>query len=564
MPNPSVQLSPQVLKELFVGGKFLRAKEFDMAADQASSRNWSIPQAILELGLLSDAQIGALLAEQLGYFFVDLVKQRPEPNTLLLFPKKVAKAQEAIPMKRVGGELWVATSKVDNYEFFKLVEKVFHMPVHVVYATSDGVESALKFYEEDVLLQVQLLLKAMEKGLHEEDVSKLVTLMVQSAYERHASDIHIEPEKENVVVRYRIDGRLHEAFRYPRDFHDQVVFRIKILSKLRTDEHAQAQDGRFGLIFPGGGLSLRVSILPITYGENIVMRLLFEGSQRLLLEDLGLQSDDLEKVKRASEQPHGMILLSGPTGSGKTTTLYAVMTILNQPDVNVMTIEDPVEYSVRGIRQIQVNPRTNLTFETGLKSIVRQDPDVIMVGEIRDPQTASIAVNAALTGHLMLSSLHANDAAASFPRLYELNVESFLIASSMNLVIAQRLVRKICTHCMISYQLGGDELELVAGDEELRKLIQKIGGKKDLEKRRFYRGKGCSICGDTGYLGRMGIFELLEVDEAIRPLIVSKESSDIIRTFAHKRGMRLMIEDGIEKVFQGKTTIGEIIRATKT
>ena len=392
----------------------------------------------------------------------------------------------------------------------------------------------------------------------------MVRLLLEAAYEKRASDIHIEPEKNEVVVRLRIDGRMHDVLHYPIEYHDKVVFRVKILSRLRTDEHAQAQDGRFEISMEGSDINFRVSILPVTHGENVVMRLLSEGFQRLRLEDLGLQSDDLKKVKHAASLPHGMILSSGPTGSGKTTSLYAIMVILNQPDVNLMTIEDPVEYDIRGVRQIQVNNRTNLTFEAGLRSIVRQDPDIIMVGEIRDPQTATIAINASLTGHLLLSTIHANDSAATFPRLYEMDVEPFLIASSVNVIIAQRLVRKICSNCVGSYAPDKEEMLSMNQDENLLEIVKRVSGKKDVKQIRLYKGKGCAVCSHTGYVGRMGLFEVMEVTEKIRPLIVDNTSSDVIRDAAKEQGMRTMLEDGIEKVFQGQTTMSEIIRVTKS
>ncbi len=558
-----MELSTERLHELLVGGKFIKPREFDTALEQATLHTWSVPKAVVELGFLSDAQVGSLIAEELGFTFADLVKDRPDPTLLNLFSEDLAEHQAAVPFKRVGKSLWIATSNVDNYEFFKLVEKRFREPVTVVYATPIGIESSLKLYQEDLVARLKLTLDSIKRGGREEDVIRLVELLVNAAFDQRASDIHIEPEKEEVIVRFRVDGSLHEVLRYPLEVHEKVIFRVKILSRLRTDEHAQAQDGRFELRFDGSDVNLRVSILPVTHGENVVMRLLSAGFQRLRLEDLGLQADDLEKVKRAVAQPHGMILAAGPTGSGKTTTLYASMVIVNQPDVNLMTIEDPVEYDIAGIRQIQVNPRTNLTFDAGLRSIVRQDPDIIMVGEIRDPDTASIAVNAALTGHLLLSSIHANDAAATFPRLYEMNVEPFLIASSLNVIIAQRLVRRICSHCMESNIIDPEERELLERDEQLKALVRTVSGKSDLSKLRIYKGHGCQTCGHTGYAGRLGIFEVLEINEAIRPLIVNKANSEEIRTFAKKQGFRTMTEDGVEKVFQGRTTLSEIIRATK-
>ncbi|MBU1034241.1 GspE/PulE family protein [Patescibacteria group bacterium] len=551
------------LEKLFVEGNFLTKEEFASAKTVAANKQIQLTDAIIELGFLSESQVGTLIAEEEGLPFTDLSKERINSKVLFQLPERVARAQQAVIFSITPKAVWVAMIEPQNYEFIAALQKKFRVPVKVAMTTHAGIARAMKGYQRDLLDQARALVAQMSKKPEEEDVVKLVDLILESANKNRASDIHIEPEEDNVVVRYRIDGDLREILRYQNSFHDKVVFRIKILSRLRTDEHAQAQDGRFEVKYPDGKLNLRVSILPITHGENIVMRLLSEGYQRLRLEDLGLMSEDLESVKHASKLPYGMILVVGPTGSGKTTTLYAMLNILNQPDVNIITIEDPVEYSIKGIRQIQVNPATNLTFEAGLRSILRQDPDIVMVCEIRDPQTASISINAALTGHLMLSTLHTNDAATAFPRLYDMKIEPFLIASSVNVIIAQRLVRRICPNCLESYFLSLEAQEAVKSDSLLLQTIQKISGEQDIAKIRLYHGKGCSLCGQTGYTSRMGIFEILEVGEEIRPLIVEKVSADTIRHKAVELGMRTMLQDGVLKVFKGLTTIEEIIRVTK-
>jgi general secretion pathway protein E len=309
---------------------------------------------------------------------------------------------------------------------------------------------------------------------------------------------------------------------------------------------------------------VRVSILPITYGENIVMRLLDSRTHRYTLENLGLNDVDYERVRSAIEKPHGMILAVGPTGSGKTTVLYTVLEILNKRDVNIMTIEDPVEYHIEGIQQTQVNPKKNLTFATGLRSIVRQDPDIIMVGEIRDEETADISINSALTGHLVLSTLHTNDAATTFPRLIEMNVEPFLIASSVNLIIALRLVRKICTHCKESYIPTKQELELLQLDEKVLDFIRKISGKSDFTSLRLYKGAGCKACRGTGYSARVGIFEILDVNNEIQLLITKKESAETINQKALELGMTSLQYDGIVKALNGTTTLEEVMKVART
>jgi len=398
-----------------------------------------------------------------------------------------------------------------------------------------------------------------------------VDAFLEYAHDNGASDIHIEPHDKDVYIRYRIDGILHEVTTYPKNLHDKIVFRIKIMSRLRTDEHAAAQDGRFSFSakqearMASEVFDVRVSVLPVTGGENVVLRLLSGRLRRLTLGELGLGKQDLEKVKRSMTKPYGMILASGPTGCGKTSTLYSMMQILNRPEVNIMTIEDPVEYELEGIRQTPVNPRKELTFAKGLRSIVRQDPDIIMVGEIRDHETANIAVNSAMTGHLVLSTIHTNDAATTFPRLIDVGVEPFLIASSANLVIGQRLVRKICQRCRVSYLVKKDILDTLQNTEPiLYEYIQKIGGKGGVSKVRFYKGEGCRICNQSGYSGRTGIYEVMEITEELRSLITQKASASIINNKALELGMTTMLYDGIVKVFDGVTTLEEIVRATKS
>lgn len=332
------------------------------------------------------------------------------------------------------------------------------------------------------------------------------------------------------------------------------------MSHMQTDEHAAAQDGRFEYHGQDNSFDVRVSILPVTDGENVVMRLLDTHTHRYSLENLGLNQTDYQKVLMAAQRPHGMIMAVGPTGSGKTTVLYTILEKLNKPEVNIMTIEDPVEYDIEGVQQTQVNQKKNLTFVNGLRSIVRQDPDIIMVGEIRDEETADIAINSALTGHLVISTLHTNDATTTFPRLMEMKVEPFLIASSVNIIIALRLVRKICKHCKESHFPSSAELEIIEQYPAALGCIDTQTEGKDISELRLYQGKGCKMCQNTGYNGRIGIFEVLEVDEAIRLLITKKASADIINAQALKSGMVPLLCDGISKVLSGTTTLEEVIK----
>jgi len=391
-------------------------------------------------------------------------------------------------------------------------------------------------------------------------IIKLIDSLIVHAYESRASDIHLDPTEEALNVRLRIDGVLHDVFTLPGEIHPEVISRIKVLSGLRTDEHQAPQDGRIKFTTlaakgekDGSRLSfdIRVSIAPTYHGENAVLRLLAEQGQAFELENIGLSERDLKIIKGATTFSYGMILVTGPTGSGKTTTLYTMLKRLNTPEVSIITIEDPIEYSIKGVNQIQVNQQTELTFARGLRSVLRQDPNIIMVGEIRDEETAGISVNAALTGHLLLSTLHTNDASTTLPRLLDMKVEPFLIASTVNVAIGQRLVRRICEHCRVEKSLTSAEID---------SLKSSLPEGAKIDKKTFYYGKGCEECNDSGYRGRIGIYEVLEVTPAIKKAITEQESSDEIENIARGEGMTTMAEDGILKAEEGITSIEEVLR----
>lgn len=383
-------------------------------------------------------------------------------------------------------------------------------------------------------------------------VINLVDAMMSDAYVMRASDVHIDPDDDKLRIRFRIDGVMSEIYIFPKDIHSEVITRIKVLAGLRTDEHQMAQDGRFKIEIKGAGfVDIRVSIAPTYHGENCVMRILAEKSQDITLEALGYSDEHLKKVQAAIERPFGMILVVGPTGSGKTTSLYSILKKLNTKEVSIITIEDPVEYSLEGVDQIQVNERTGLTFAHGLRFILRQDPNIIMVGEIRDEETAGIAINAAMTGHKLLSTLHANDAPTALPRLIEMHIEPFLIASTINIIIGQRLVRTICSSCKASKKLSESELE------NLKSLLPKTLFK---DNHIFYEGQGCAECHQTGFRGRVGIHEILEITTNIRDLIMQHANASQIRETAIKNGMVTMLEDGFSKAILGITSIEEVLR----
>lgn len=387
--------------------------------------------------------------------------------------------------------------------------------------------------------------------LYEEETSPAVSFVNQTlikAVNLSASDIHIEPYENTSIVRLRLDGILHEYTRIPLSLHEQVVSRIKVLANLNVAERRVPQDGKIAVRVGKRHLDIRVSVVPTVFGERVVLRLLEKGGKLLRLEDLGLWEEDLIKLRRLAQKPYGIVLATGPTGAGKSTTLYAMILEIKSPKRNIITIEDPPEYQIEGVSQIQVNPKVGLTFAVGLRAILRQDPDVIMVGEIRDSETAEIAVQSALTGHLVLSTLHTNDAPSAITRLFDLGIEPFLIASALEGVIAQRLVRRICPHCKESYKPTEEELSELGLSGEYT----------------FYRGRGCEHCMGTGYRGRTGIYEVLEVDEEVKKHILKTQDAVELRNFAKSKGFKSMLEDGIRKVLAGITTSEEVLRAVKT
>lgn len=403
--------------------------------------------------------------------------------------------------------------------------------------------------------KLDLLAEEISKGGNI-SIINLVDCLIEKAHHDKVSDVHIDPTPTSIRVRFRIDGVLQEAYSLPRSIHNEIISRIKVLSKLRTDEHQATQDGRFRHNFSDTDdfIDLRVSIVPTYHGENAVMRLLSDKAEAFSLESLGFSESDQKKILLALKKPNGMILATGPTGSGKTTTLYTLIKMLNSPEVSIITIEDPIEYAVSDIEQIQVNSKSGLTFANGLRSILRQDPNIIMVGEIRDAETAGIAVNTALTGHLLLSTLHTNDAATTLPRLLDMGIEEYLVASTVSIAIGQRLVRKICPHCKEKTEISKALKENLM-ETPLGKLLGTNQG--------FFKGKGCIECNNSGYSGRICINEVLVADDAIRDAILKKASSNEIKNLAISRGMTTMLEDGFNKVLTGETTFEEILRVIR-
>jgi type II secretory ATPase GspE/PulE/Tfp pilus assembly ATPase PilB-like protein len=559
-----MNISAEKLKELLVRPGHIGEADFDMAVVDAEKASIPLEQVLVDRGMVTDEHLGQVIAECFHLRFVDLKKEKIDEEILHLIPELVARSKGVIAFARGESGVKVGMINPDDIEVKHFIEKRVGQNVSIYFITKRDLQHALSLYKasiKDAFDQAMNQLKdvSLSREQRDEATIRVVDMIIQYGYDNKSSDIHIEPYRKKIVIRFRIDGVMHDVLDIPKQLTDTILTRIKILARMRTDEHRAAQDGKFRYSAENEEIDVRVSIVPVTGGENVVMRLLAAKSRQFDLTSLGLSDRDRERVNSAIKKPHGMILVTGPTGSGKTTTVYAVMKILNKREVHISTIEDPVEYDIEGISQIQVNTKTNLTFAKGLRAIVRQDPDIIMVGEIRDAETADIAVNSAMTGHLVLSTLHANDAATTLPRLLDMGVEPFLVASTVNVAIAQRLVRMICEKCRVSYTGTDEEKKMIERDSRLKAYFD-AKGHTNLSKTQLYKGAGCKTCGGTGYAGRIGVFEVLEMGESIKDLIMKRASSDQIMVQARKNGMTTMLEDGITKVLNGITTLQEVLR----
>lgn len=555
-------LSTKQLQTILLETKLVSPEEVADAVAYAEKEHRPLHEVLVERDLISDEHIGQLVAEQAGLDFINLRKTMIPEETLRVIPERMARSSNVIAYDETASEIHLAMTDPGDLATVHLIEKKLGKQAKIAYATLRDVKEALNLYRKGLQFEFQHMIEAAaaeakSAKAEQSQVSaiRMLDTIVHYAYVQKASDIHIEPTDEATVIRFRVDGVLHDVIKLPKQVHQLLITRIKILSRLRTDEHRSAQDGKMVQKLEEEDLDIRVSILPISEGEKAVLRLLSSRSRQYALEDLGLSTKDITTVRKYIKRPHGMILVTGPTGSGKTTTMYAFLKILNRREVNISTIEDPVEYAIEGINQIQVNVASNLTFASGLRSIVRQDPDIIMIGEIRDEETANIAVNSAMTGHLVLSTLHTNDAATTLPRLLDMKIEPFLVASTVNIALGQRLVRKICSQCVMSEVVTGEALNDLARQIDLKKAFPKLP-----QQLRFYRGKGCSHCNDTGYQGRIGVFEVMEVTAAVRKLITDRADSDQIKQQAIKEGMTTMFEDGLQKALLGVTTLDEVVR----
>lgn len=553
-------LPDQELKELLIKSGQVSPQVLVNLELSAANARVSLQDVAVERDAISDENLGILIANYLKYPFISLSRVVIPDQVFRIVPERLARKYKIVSFAKDADGVKVAINDPANTEILSLIAKKTMMKVNPYFATERDIENALQAYRKEIQETFDELLK-MDVGEtiadYDAPIAKMVDLLITYAYRDKASDIHIEPEEKDLLVRFRIDGILHDVLYLDKKLQDRILTRIKILSRLRTDEHLSAQDGKMRLEVDGANLDLRVSIIPIAEGEKAVLRLLSSHFRQFSLLDLGMKEKDLKKVNSAINRSFGMILSTGPTGSGKTTSIYAILKILNTREKNITTIEDPIEYRIKGVNQIQANAKTNLTFASGLRSILRQDPNIIFVGEIRDNETAGIAVNAALTGHLVVSTLHTNDASTALPRLIDMQVEPFLVASTVNVIIAQRLVRKTCEACKAQIIWKRADLLKSIPAQTLTKYFS------DGENITVFAGKGCKVCHHTGYSGRIGIFEVLQMTEKMKSLISDKNDSDVITKAAVSEGMDTMQEDGLEKVAKGLTTFEEILRVTK-
>ncbi len=549
----------EIIKKL----KNIPEENIEKAASSALERGERIGEALLRMKLISKKELANALAIQFGLPFENEINPDTIPDELIEgLPIQFAKNFSLIPIEKADSGIKVAIS--DTLDLYPLNDlSIFYggVPIIPVVASSDDIIDAINKVYDRKTKRADVMVEEIEGGVEEiqefdepidlldevdeAPIIKLVNNLLFQAVRSRASDVHFEPFEKEVVVRFRVDGVLHEIMRVPKKAHPSMVSRVKVMSSLNIAEKRLPQDGRARIKIAGKDIDLRVSVVPTSFGERVVMRLLDRSSMMLPLEEIGLRGQKLEKLLKIINMPYGIFLVTGPTGSGKTTTLYASIAKLNREEKNIITIEDPVEYQLKGIGQIQVNPKINLTFAQGLRSILRQDPDIIMVGEIRDLETAEIAIHASLTGHLVFSTLHTNDSAGAITRLIDMGVEPFLVASSLIGVLAQRLVRTICPFCKKPYKPSSDEIKELKGVKVL------------------YRGEGCDQCMGTGYRGRTGIFELLIIDDDIRALIAKNVPTNVIKKSAVEKGMDTLREDGIKKVIDGITTLEEVIRVTQ-
>ncbi|MFL5275121.1 MAG: type II secretion system ATPase GspE [Myxococcales bacterium] len=577
LPKPVVDLAGRALGEILIAQGVVSPEKVDEALNVQAERGGRLGDALVSLKVCNEEQILKALAAQLELpYQMRLTPEEVAQDLVKLVPINFAKQSRLLPLRIEGDggdrQAIVALSDPLDTGTLDSVRLLLDAPVLPLLVPSQAILDCINLVYDRAANEAEQLVGDLEAGgldtvAHELEeaqdlldssdeapIIRLVNSLLFRAAKERASDIHVEPQERDICVRFRVDGVLQEVIRPPKRFQNSIISRVKIMGGLNIAEKRLPQDGRIRVKLAGRDIDIRLSTTPTVYGERIVMRLLDKSAVLLDLAEIGMDTDQLAKMESLIHKSHGIVLVTGPTGSGKTTTLYAALSKINRPDLNIMTIEDPVEYQLKGISQTPVNPKIELTFANGLRSFLRQDPDVIMVGEIRDLETAEIAIQASLTGHLVFSTVHTNDAAGAVTRLVDMGVEPFLVASSLVGVLAQRLVRVLCKDCREPYFPTAEELrEIGLTTEQVRKTS---GGK-------LYRPVGCDHCNGTGYRGRAGIYEIMMLDDDIRQLILKNVDSGTIRKTAAQKGMRSLMDDGANKVLRGTTSVAEVLSVTQ-
>lgn len=537
------------IKAMLLEGSYI-SPEDSKAAETAAHDTAGYIEYLIREQLLTKSLLGQAIAEAYKVPFADLEATPITKEAAQRIPEQIARANRAIFIKESDTVAAVVSDVPQSVDLSKLKPYFQNKKIRLAYTLPEYLESSFSLYEQPLATRFSTIIESGHRVAPE-----MLDEILKDALSFKASDIHFEPQVDKVVVRFRVDGSLREAGVLPKEYYENILNRIKVESGMRIDEHLAAQDGAIQRRTQQYSMDLRVSLIPVVQGEKVVMRVLSSYVQSFSLNDIGLSDQDRALLETAAAKPFGMILTVGPTGSGKTTTLYAILKLLNRPNVNVTTIEDPVEYKMSGVNQIQVREQSNMTFAKGLRAIVRQDPDIILVGEIRDVETAEIGVNAALTGHLLLSTFHANDAATAIPRLIDMGIEPFLLASTLELVVAQRLARRICDNCRYSLSATDAIAALPIKTPALSHYFDKTTT--------VYAGKGCNVCNGTGFLGRIALFEFIQITPEMQELMLQNPSTLQIEQLAHSQGTQPMFQDGINKAKSGLTTLSELVRVVE-
>jgi len=559
----TVKRKSKQLGQILIELGFITPEQLETALEEHRKTPKSLGRVLIDLGMIKEADLVRALAEQVGLEFVDLNEFPIDATSTVLLPEALSRRYRAIPIGERDGRLLVAMSDPANVYALDDIRTITGRDVQPVVATANDVEEAIqKFSGMDSQVEAMASIAAesvdettadLEEALEDAPIVKLVNAIMTQAVGDRASDVHLEPAEHNVRIRFRVDGVLHEPMPpAPKSIQGGLISRLKVMADLNIAERRVPQDGRISMKVGGRALDLRVATLPTVHGEKVVIRVLDKSNALLRLEDLGFLENAYDRFSDSFRKPYGAILVTGPTGSGKSTTMYSTLNILNEESKNIITVEDPVEYRLAGVNQMQVNPKAGLTFASALRSILRADPDIVLIGEIRDKETATIAIEAALTGHLVLSSLHTNDAPSAISRLVEMDVETFLVASAIDAVVAQRLARKLCERCRVVYQPEQAELEAAGFPEWLWPEIPQL-----------FKAQGCPPCSNTGYRGRIGLYEVMQMSEEIERLTVERASADAIRNVAVQQGMMTLRDDGLEKARMGITTLDEVARVVK-